>query len=138
MDEIVTKVSTPPPAAGIGCYACHSYSPAVNGGYDQHYCRAISNTVRLRGYYTCCARRLAADVDASFTPPASDVTHTSAGVAAQRYVDFKLLVRSLTAIPRRVRQQGLVCDVWCRLIGCLLYTSPSPRDGLLSRMPSSA
>ena len=25
-----------------------------------------------------------------------------------------------------------------RAIGCLLYTSPSPRDGLLSRMPSSA
>ena len=24
------------------------------------------------------------------------------------------------------------------LNGCLLYTSPSPRDGLLSRMPSSA
>ena len=22
--------------------------------------------------------------------------------------------------------------------GCLLYTSPSPRDGLLARMPSSA
>ena len=26
----------------------------------------------------------------------------------------------------------------CVLIVCLLYTSPSPRDGLLSRMPSSA
>ena len=25
-----------------------------------------------------------------------------------------------------------------RASGCLLYTSPSPRDGLLSRMPSSA
>ena len=25
-----------------------------------------------------------------------------------------------------------------QVIGCLLYTSPSPRDGLLSRMPSSA
>ena len=25
-----------------------------------------------------------------------------------------------------------------KLIVCLLYTSPSPRDGLLSRMPSSA
>ena len=25
-----------------------------------------------------------------------------------------------------------------RVIACLLYTSPSPRDGLLSRMPSSA
>ena len=28
---------------------------------------------------------------------------------------------------------------WGLIIGiCLLYTSPSPRDGLLSRMPSSA
>ena len=25
-----------------------------------------------------------------------------------------------------------------QVINCLLYTSPSPRDGLLSRMPSSA
>ena len=25
-----------------------------------------------------------------------------------------------------------------QVIDCLLYTSPSPRDGLLSRMPSSA
>ena len=32
--------------------------------------------------------------------------------------------------------QGRIDDV--RLWGCLLYTSPSPRDGLLSRMPSSA
>ena len=29
---------------------------------------------------------------------------------------------------------GDVFDFWF----CLLYTSPSPRDGLLSRMPSSA
>ena len=27
---------------------------------------------------------------------------------------------------------------WPKSYGCLLYTSPSPRDGLLSRMPSSA
>ena len=33
-------------------------------------------------------------------------------------------------------QRGLVIVVL--LCGCLLYTSPSPRDGLLSRMPSSA
>ena len=26
----------------------------------------------------------------------------------------------------------------CIIVTCLLYTSPSPRDGLLSRMPSSA
>ena len=30
------------------------------------------------------------------------------------------------------------CLIKARPIGCLLYTSPSPRDGLLSRMPSSA
>ena len=29
-------------------------------------------------------------------------------------------------------------DVTTRFVACLLYTSPSPRDGLLSRMPSSA
>ena len=27
---------------------------------------------------------------------------------------------------------------WLKMYTCLLYTSPSPRDGLLSRMPSSA
>ena len=31
---------------------------------------------------------------------------------------------------------GIVANAY--LEGCLLYTSPSPRDGLLSRMPSSA
>ena len=33
-----------------------------------------------------------------------------------------------------------VAGLWDRVrsIICLLYTSPSPRDGLLSRMPSSA
>ena len=29
-------------------------------------------------------------------------------------------------------------DIQTCLCTCLLYTSPSPRDGLLSRMPSSA
>ena len=29
-------------------------------------------------------------------------------------------------------------DCMCEICFCLLYTSPSPRDGLLSRMPSSA
>ena len=34
---------------------------------------------------------------------------------------------------------GLAREVeWSELTPCLLYTSPSPRDGLLSRMPSSA
>ena len=33
---------------------------------------------------------------------------------------------------------AILGEVFALLIVCLLYTSPSPRDGLLSRMPSSA
>ena len=33
--------------------------------------------------------------------------------------------------------EGLAC-YGSTIYTCLLYTSPSPRDGLLSRMPSSA
>ena len=33
---------------------------------------------------------------------------------------------------------GIVPPLWLEFSFCLLYTSPSPRDGLLSRMPSSA
>ena len=37
-----------------------------------------------------------------------------------------------TELPPAKRQLAMVFQ------SCLLYTSPSPRDGLLSRMPSSA
>ena len=42
-------------------------------------------------------------------------------------------IRKKTLAPVRVIEDGEV-----RTVVCLLYTSPSPRDGLLSRMPSSA
>ena len=32
----------------------------------------------------------------------------------------------------------ITASIMLQLLTCLLYTSPSPRDGLLSRMPSSA
>ena len=34
--------------------------------------------------------------------------------------------------------KGFIVAMLAMYIFCLLYTSPSPRDGLLSRMPSSA
>ena len=40
------------------------------------------------------------------------------------------------ALNELARQAIMADPVWDK--GCLLYTSPSPRDGLLSRMPSSA
>ena len=52
----------------------------------------------------------------------------------------KTLTAFLSIIDNLVRKSldGSLSDsVQCIYI-CLLYTSPSPRDGLLSRMPSSA
>ena len=44
-----------------------------------------------------------------------------------------LIVPLINRIGRQFKQVIIAQD-W----HCLLYTSPSPRDGLLSRMPSSA
>ena len=60
-------------------------------------------------------------------------------LTVEENVRFGLRVRG---IPRRGRSS--IIDTYLRMVdldrhrGCLLYTSPSPRDGLLSRMPSSA
>ena len=40
--------------------------------------------------------------------------------------------------PKELGGNGAVGTNPEQLFACLLYTSPSPRDGLLSRMPSSA
>ena len=52
---------------------------------------------------------------------------------------------SLSYDERFLRRKKLVSDNGFEFLvnlpetkSCLLYTSPSPRDGLLSRMPSSA
>ena len=45
----------------------------------------------------------------------------------------KFVEQELAPINQSGDQQGCTWDDTC-----LLYTSPSPRDGLLSRMPSSA
>ena len=50
-------------------------------------------------------------------------------------------VKSLVDYDGSIKQDTgkIVKGEWTKLyIYCLLYTSPSPRDGLLSRMPSSA
>ena len=45
---------------------------------------------------------------------------------------------SLRELPPLSALEALVAPLWAHYVPCLLYTSPSPRDGLLSRMPSSA
>ena len=67
----------------------------------------------------------------------SAITSTTDGgqgnIASQQQLDMAV------PDPEFCRQWGasaFVIDV--EMYTCLLYTSPSPRDGLLSRMPSSA
>ena len=43
-----------------------------------------------------------------------------------------------TFVPEAVKHEGYIRVKMLKKRACLLYTSPSPRDGLLSRMPSSA
>ena len=57
----------------------------------------------------------------------------SQGEVNQIQVDLNRLQQLLSDI-----QAGEVVLSNATLQSCLLYTSPSPRDGLLSRMPSSA
>ena len=53
--------------------------------------------------------------------------------------DFVKLFSAYPQISRICLNGRAASDYWRRLvIPCLLYTSPSPRDATLSRMPSSA
>ena len=59
--------------------------------------------------------------------------HGAKGVGSQGDGSAQLLCKSqedMRAVSEILKGMGVTC--------CLLYTSPSPRDGLLSRMPSSA
>ena len=50
-----------------------------------------------------------------------------------------LYAKNLTSLITPFIKDGLIkLDKEDELISCLLYTSPSPRDATLSRMPSSA
>ena len=69
-------------------------------------------------------------------------------IQPQLLIDLYLLPQRFAPAAARVQQQGGQFVRRAGLIparqgvgkgcACLLYTSPSPRDGLLSRMPSSA
>ena len=52
--------------------------------------------------------------------------------------DLKLIKYELSKLKKIVKSKGLTSTKIKRKYLCLLYTSPSPRDRSLSRMPSSA
>ena len=82
------------------------------------------------------------------------IYNTLAHYSTSKHGDAEPKVNGFKFDPRRGKNRSLRGPVQTPLIvraqvdgvvtklrvpkGCLLYTSPSPRDGLLSRMPSSA
>ena len=62
------------------------------------------------------------------------------GLQGQEFivVEFNTKARRSFKMTFFVTHLQTANDPLDQITGCLLYTSPSPRDGLLSRMPSSA
>ena len=60
------------------------------------------------------------------------------GTDAQATVSVKIEEKGKTTVGQAADTDTLVASANAYINACLLYTSPSPRDGLLSRMPSSA
>ena len=109
-------------------------------------------------------RRVAASTILSYLPVrvGDRVTQSALSIALQRLFETQLFkdidvfldggILNVTVLENpiinRVNIEGNdvlkderllgVLDIQPRRVYCLLYTSPSPRDGLLSRMPSSA
>ena len=75
------------------------------------------------------------DVLEDFRRWLAGVTEEEAGAADHEppECDLRDLFAELAALRQEVRLRNRE-----QSRACLLYTSPSPRDGLLSRMPSSA
>ena len=67
-----------------------------------------------------------------------DHTTTSAILAEELEIEAKDAGIRFMDAPVSGGQAGAENGVLTIMCGCLLYTSPSPRDGLLARMPSSA
>ena len=64
---------------------------------------------------------------------------TQAGIDAENF-PFCTIEPNTGVVPIPDPRQGQIAGLVNpeRIIPCLLYTSPSPRDATLSRMPSSA
>ena len=87
----------------------------------------------------------ASDVGGQLINPVMDLISLNPGESKlaflERLQEEQILQSKHAAAPLKEIMRGLdpeTADLFPQYSTCLLYTSPSPRDGLLSRMPSSA
>ena len=80
------------------------------------------------------------------------IQHLLHSLSTQKDIDGVRIIiadASTDSTPEVIAEYSKLYNLNCEVVeggpvslaknnGCLLYTSPSPRDGLLSRMPSSA
>ena len=85
-----------------------------------------------------CSTRNGGQISTSIKPSIEQLTK-SVGIDRARAIRQEGET-ALQWIEDFIRAEDIDCDFQRngRFHACLLYTSPSPRDGLLSRMPSSA
>ena len=93
--------------------------------------------VQLLGFQITRAnddREKPAEAKQAFTVPSPDdgTTTISAGGYFGQYLDMEVTAKNDVDLIKRYREVAQHPEC------CLLYTSPSPRDKRLSRMPSSA
>ena len=90
----------------------------------------------LRSALSALACALPAPVaEAHCDGPCGVYDPASARVAAEAVLS---MTKKLKAMEAPAAGDAAALAAYNNTFGCLLYTSPSPRDGLLSRMPSSA
>src|SRR5664279_3912144 len=93
------------------------------------------NDMDALGVETMLVKRLGFTGKSLVNPRQIEIIHE---VFRPTQVEIDHALEVMDAI-KRAREMGTgVISLKGRMVDCLLYTSPSPRDGLLSRMPSSA
>ena len=124
----------------------HADDPRAEELFDRHRLPAFHDPFAGGGALPLEAQRLGLEAHASDLNPVAVLINKAMIEIPPRFagrVPVNQDSRGETTIIEKAWSgaQGLAEDVrhygrWMR--DCLLYTSPSPRDGLLSRMPSSA
>ena len=103
----------------------------------------VASRIKIMAGMNIVERRRAQDgqISLDIEGRSVDIRVSTTAVIEGEKVVLRLLDKSRPLF--RLEQLGMPEDMVRRYSGllrapCLLYTSPSPRDGLLSRMPSSA
>ena len=135
------------PLTSVDDHALKSLSDAVSPGGVVALCRYVDVPVAsalsgARLVVICAAVRDPGNagtvIRCADAAGADAVVLTGSSVDLYNPKTVRASVGSAFHLPVVVERDPVAAIDAAHAAGCLLYTSPSPRDGLLSRMPSSA